>query len=197
MAERIQIEVTTSDLGQKFKRLMFSDRNFRANFIKLVRQQLQKARNNTVKDIKQFVGNGYRNSHGDPRQAFRAIKFSLYKDGTGGNISLFNKRRASQQRVNLNRERKIDQNPHQRGGNRVKRNEKSKASTLDSYWGSDRSFILRFLNVGTDNRESRYGNRGSIPGRSSFAAISTWHIKTAADEIEKQVAEAMGEIWKD
>ena len=197
MAEKVQIEVITSDFGRKFETLMFKDRNFRTQFYKLIKQELKKARNNTSKDIRQFVGSGYQHSQGDPRQAFRAIKYSVYKDGMGGNISVYNKRSASQQRVKLNRERKIDKNPHQRGGNRIKRNENSKSSALDSYWGSDRSFILRFLNVGTVARTSRHGNRGSIVGRTSFATISAWHIRSAAEEIEKQVTEAIEEIWKD
>lgn len=197
MAKSETIQVTTSDLGRKFDVLMYKDRNFRAQFIKLIKQQLQKARNNTSKDIKQFVGTGYRHSQGDPRQAFRAIKYSVYKDGTGGSISLYNKRKASQQRVDLKRERKLDKNPHQRGGNRMKRNPNTKAASLDSYWGNDRSFILRFLNVGTVQRENKHGNRGAIPSRASFSRISAWHIQTAAKEIEKQVADAMAEIWKD
>lgn len=197
MAEAITIQFISSDLGKKFQRLMFTDRNFRAQMIKTIKQQLGKARNNTVKDIKQFVGSGYPHSQGDPRQAFRAVKYSAYKDGMGGQISLFNKRKASQNRVDLKRERKLDKNPKQRGGNRMKRNPNTKSASLDAYWGSDRSFILRFLNVGTVQRENKHGNRGAIASRDSFSRISVWHMTEAAKEIEKQAAEAIEQIWKD
>lgn len=197
MAETVQIEIIKSDLGQKFHQLMMQDGTFRQEAMKTIKQQISKARNKTVRDMKQYVGAGYPNSQGDPRQAFRAVKYSAYRNVMGGSISLYNKRRASQQRVELKRKRKLDQNPHQRGGNRIEIDKKSKASALGAYWGSDRAFILRFLNVGTSARESRHGNRGVIRGRDYFSRITVWHMTEAAEEIEKQIAEAIEQIWKE
>mgnify|MGYP006974590910 CR=1 FL=1 len=84
--------------------------------------------------------------------------------------------------TNYVRPRKLDQNPNQRGGNRTKRNPRT--IQIDSYQGKDRGFILRFLNQGTSDRESRIGNRGSITARHFFADSSQKAMEKAAEQLD-------------
>lgn len=196
MAEKVEIEVITSKLEEKFDRLMFTDRNFRNQVIKTMKKYIQKARNETSRDLKDIVGDDMEHSHGDPRQAYKAVKFSIWKNALGGSVSIYNKRKAGNTRVNLRRDRKLDHNPHQRGGNRVKRDESTKASKLDTYFGSDRSFILRWLDQGTiPDRSSKYGNRAGIAGRRFFYRIARYNLKKSAEQIEKEICEAIKKIW--
>ena len=55
---------------------------------------------------------------------------------------------------------------------------------LLTYQGSERGFILRFLNAGTNGRESRIGNRGSIAPRNFFAASSHTAMQKAAEQLD-------------
>ena len=60
---------------------------------------------------------------------------------------------------------------------------------LEGYEGTDRGFILRFLNAGTDGRESRIGNRGAIAPRNFFATSSQKAIEQAAEQLERLIEE--------
>ena len=55
---------------------------------------------------------------------------------------------------------------------------------LLTYQGSDRGFILRFLNAGTSDRESRIGNRGSIAARNFFGTSSQQAMEKAAEQLD-------------
>lgn len=147
---------------------------------KLIAVATREARNRVSRDIG-------RNIDDDPRKAARAVKHVVYRRLFGSNISILNKRRASNERVTLQRQRKLDANPRQRGGNRRKREDGR--NRLDAYYGSDRGFILRFLSSGTDNRETRFGNRGHIPQSGMFGHIAPWHMQQAVEEISQAVAE--------
>ena len=58
---------------------------------------------------------------------------------------------------------------------------------LMTYQGSDRGFILRFLNAGTNDRESRIGNRGAISPRSFFASSSQQAMEKAAAQLDNMI----------
>lgn len=150
----------------------------------------------------------------DPRQAKNAIKSAVYRQVLGGNLSLLSKRKAG--------------TPHDtwlpsahtgRGGNRRKRSERTRK--LQSYWGSDRAFILRFLSQGVSNRElkrfrsdprranvkrgsrggdvNKYGKtvntgaRGSIAPRKWFSGASLTAMRAAADNITARIEELIAE----
>jgi hypothetical protein len=58
---------------------------------------------------------------------------------------------------------------------------------LDSYEGADRGFILRFLNAGTAERMTRYGNRGHLAARHWFGASSAFQLDTAASRVAEEI----------
>ena len=91
----------------------------------------------------------------------------------------------------LIRQRKVEQNPKMRGGNRIQRVNDDR-NRLETYFGSDRNFILRFISSGTIERRSRYGNRGSIRRTGWFGHTAPWQMETAA----KKLAEAITEYIK-
>lgn len=150
------------------------DRTVRKVFAKVLR----KARNNISKDIAPTLKD-------DPRQAYRAVKHMVYKTIFGGNVSILRKRKASNERVQVLRPRKLDANPRQRGGNRRKRSENT--DRIDGYFASDRGFILRFVNSGTEKRITRYGNRESISSRQFFGRIAPWHMQAAVDSAAEEI----------
>lgn len=169
---------------EMFERLLTSSTTMDLNLRALIRKVLKEARKNLSNDARSYIKN-------DPRKAARAVKSSVYKQLFGGNLSILRKRKAGP-KYQLVRHRKIDENPRQIGGNRRPVNSNTEAERLNKYYGSDRGFILRFLNAGTGNRQSRYGKRGSIRQTGWFEHTAPWQMETAA----QNVAEAINELIK-
>lgn len=169
--------VHVDDAG--LKQLTTDDRNFNNHIRTLIGKYMRKARNNVSRDARG-------NMESDPRQAYKAVKHTVYRGVLGGNISILQKRKASNVRGRLERQRKIDQNPHQRGGNRIKRVEDGR-NRLDTYIGSDRGFALRF-GQGTTQRSSRYGNRGAIRGRRWFEVSATYQLSGLLEQMNEDIA---------
>ena len=158
---------------------------------KIIREELKDAAKRLREDAKYEMKE-------DPRKAYRAVKSSIYRKILGGNVSILNPRKAGA-RYQLVRPRKLDQNPHQRGGNRRKRNERTNA--VDSYFGKDRAFILRFVNNGTNDRQTRYGNRGRISVSGNwFPNMGQKELELASENLanimEEELAEAYAEMNK-
>lgn len=164
-------------------RLMTNDPHMAGILRKYIRELLKEARKNLSEDAKNYLKS-------DPRKAARAVKFSVYKSVFGGSISILRKKHAGPQYM-LIRERKVDQNPKMRGGNRIQRVNDDR-NRLDTYFGADRGYILRFISSGTIGRQSRYGNRGSIRRTGWFGHTAPWQMETAA----KKLAEAITEYIK-
>ena len=127
----------------------------------------------------------------DPRQAYKAVKSAVYRRILGGNVSILSKRRAGKRGplppVVHQLETRVNSKGNHRGGNRMPRSRRTE--DLLTYQGADRGFILRFLNAGTDDRESRVGNRGSISARSFFATSSQQAMEQAASQLERLIEE--------
>lgn len=157
---------------RRFTSLMMKDPAMERAVRQIIRKALQKARNNTAKDIHAALKN-------DPRNAYKAVKHSAYKAVFGGSISILNKKKRGAP-TNYIKPRKLAAG--QRGGNRRKRS--AETERRESYGNSDRGFILRFLNAGTDERQTRHGNRGSITARHLFSHIAPWHMDTVASDVE-------------
>lgn len=115
----------------------------------------------------------------DPRAAYKAVKHTVYKRILGGSISILPKRKASNTRVKVLHHSVYEDEPWHRGGNRRKRSQRTEQ--IDSYYGSDRGFILRFLNSGTKSRDTRYGNRGSITAKNWFGRTSRFYLEKYAE----------------
>ena len=125
----------------------------------------------------------------DPRQAYKAVKSAVYRRILGGNVSILNKRKAGNRGpvppVYHALEHRTNSKGNHRGGNRIPRSRRTE--DLMTYQGSDRGFILRFLNAGTNDRESRIGNRGAIAPRSFFASSSQQAMEKAAAQLDNMI----------
>lgn len=167
-----------------FDHLLTTDTNFNDSTRAMIRSVLKDARKKVSRDI-----SGYLDS--DPRKAARAVKFAVYKTLFGGNLSILSKRKAGA-RYELVRKRELDENPHQRGGNRRPRSQRTQQ--LETYFGADRGFVLRFLNAGTNTRETRYGTRGAIAPRGVFEHTAPWQMETAAEIMADKINEYVKKV---
>lgn len=181
----VEVEGFTENL-ETFGRIMTTDPGMARGYRGAIRKLLQQARRNLSKDAKSYITD-------DPRRAARAVKSTVYKRIFGGNLSILQKRAGSAgPPYELKRKRKLDANPHQRGGNRRPRADDGR-NRLDTYYGADRGFALRFLNGGTVERLSRFGNRGSIRQTDWFGHTAPWQMESAAE----QLAEIINEYVKE
>jgi hypothetical protein len=162
-------------------RLMTKDPYMAQEMKTFIRKALKEARKNLSKDAANYMNS-------DPRKAARAVKYAVYKSLFGGNLSILAKRRAGTPSSYV---RPHTLSPGQRGGNRIKREDDDR-NRLDKYFGADRGFILRFISSGTEERESRYGKRGSIRQTDWFGHTAPWQLESAAEK----VAEAINEYVK-
>lgn len=193
MADNIQVELNEQLVDQQnraFGRLMATDKETRQRIRKIIREELKDTAKRLREDAKYELKE-------DPRKAFRAVKSTVYRKILGGNVSILNPKKAGN-RYQLVRERKLDTNPHQRGGNRRPRS--ARTEQVDSYFGKDRAFILRFVSSGTAERKTRYGNRGSIAARNWFPNMAPREMELAAgniaEVIEDELTAAYNEIIK-
>lgn len=123
----------------------------------------------------------------DPRGAAHGIRRVVYKKILGANLNILNMRKHAGKPSNFEPPRKLDQNPHQRGGNRVRRG--SRTNTVMHYGPHDRAWILRIINSGTVDREAGTrggrlsGNRGAIAPRNFFGNAASSALSKAADNL--------------
>lgn len=186
------MEVTGLDeLSKKLDRLQAKDSQMEQRITKIIREAIKAARSMVTADAKGAVGN-------DPRHAYKAVRSMVYKRILGGNISILQKRKAGSGKSGYEPPRTL--RPGQRGGNRVPRS--ARTQQMMDYEGSDRGFILRFLNSGTGQRTAGtrngrlHGNRGSIAARNWFPSSGQRAMNAAAqyiiDEIDRLIAEEFG-----
>ena len=170
--------------------MLVSNPDTAANIRKLITQEIAKARAAISQSAKGEMAS-------DPRQAYKAVRRSVYKSILGGQVNIFNPRGgASSSGSSFAKARKLDNHPHQRGGNRRKRS--ARTDQVDGYVGKDRGFILRFVNSGISKpRQTRYGNRGVIPARNWLATSGQRELEAAAERlsalIDKELVKMMSE----
>lgn len=151
--------------------LMMSNPEMEKRVQKLIRQVLMIARKQISNQAKSDIKT-------DPRQAYKAVKTAVYKRILGGSVSILNKRKAGPKTLY---EPPRTLKAGQRGGNRRIRS--MRTEQVMSYQGADRGFILRFINAGTDRRQTKYGNRGKIAPRNFFANSSHTAMQKAAEQL--------------
>jgi hypothetical protein len=174
--------IGAQELANAIGSIMTTDTDMAGLVRKLIRKLLREARNRLSKDAKNYLDS-------DPRRAARAVKFAVYKRMFGGNLSILQKGAGSAgAKYELVRQRKVEQNPTMRGGNRRPRVDDGR-NRLDYYFGADRGFILRFIGSGTTQRLSRFGNRGSINQSNWFGHTAPWQMQTAAEELAEAIEE--------
>lgn len=169
---------------------------------------------------KKSIGEAAENAmKADPRQASKAVRMLVYKQILGGNVNILSKKRASNKGGHYEPTKTL--RTGQRGGNR--RSRSARTRDIESYFGADRGFILRFLNAGTDNRaiefkedsarehihrgsrggnRSKYGKtintgfRGRITPRNFFANSSHRAMAVAAEQLTQYIDELIKQEFK-
>ena len=162
---------------QELEQLMISNPAMEKRVQGLIRKVLLEARRTISNQAKTDIKT-------DPRKAYKAVKTAVYKRILGGSVSILNKKRAGATSLY---EPLRTLHPGQRGGNR--RSRSMRTEQVMSYQGADRGFILRFLNAGTDQRQTRFGNRGSISPRNFFANSSQPAMQKAAEQLSTLIDE--------
>ena len=118
----------------------------------------------------------------DPRETRLAVRTTVYKQLLGANINMMNSRKAH---GNNDYEPPRRLREGQRGGNRIPRGPKTQR--MMSYAGYDRGMVLRWLNTGTNGRESRYGVRGAIAPRNFFMGAAQSALTAAVDHLSQLI----------
>lgn len=145
---------------------------------KLIRQALMEVRPELVSAARSAMGS-------DPRGAAQGIRTSVYKKILGGNVNILDMKRKAGAPTNYEPPRKLK--PHQRGGNRVPRGQRT--NTVMHYGPHDRQWILRFINSGTSDRTAGTrsgrlsGNRGAIAPRNFFRGAGERALAQAANNL--------------
>ena len=170
----------TATVRQKaaLEAMLVSNPDTAAAMRKLISAEVSKAR----AAVAQAASGALKN---DPREAWKAVRRSVYKSILGGQVNILNQKGAASGSNGYRPARKLDSNPHQRGGNRRKRS--ANTDRIDGYVGKDRGFILRFVNSGTAERQTRYGRRGSITARNWFPNIGQRELEAAAERLAVEI----------
>ncbi|MCD8207051.1 MAG: hypothetical protein LUD72_03840 [Bacteroidales bacterium] len=181
----VSITVDDNDLLRRLDWLMSTNLQARKDMRKLVREAMKDARKEVVAGAKSAVPN-------DPRAAYRAVHTAVYKRIIGGKVDILdNKKGTFRKGIGWAPARKLEEG--QWGGNRRPRS--ARTEQIDSYYGSDRAFILRFVNAGTTLRETRYGKRGCISARNWFGPAGERGLRKAANKLHSLIEQAIKEVW--
>lgn len=186
----VSIEGYTEN-AQILERLLTRDPDFAKAYRKLIRKALQAARRRVSNDIKFRIG-----INKDPRAAYKAVKMAVYKSVFGGNISILSRKKASPTQTSYHPPRTLKAG--QRGGNRVPMSARTLA--VNSYYGIDRGFILRWLEEGTKDRYAGtrggrlHGNRKHIGARHEFSSEAPAELEKAIEEIAESFAEYVNTV---
>jgi hypothetical protein len=182
---------------KQLKAMMSDDPSFRKRVNNVIRRVLLEARKQVMSNAKDVLDN-------DPRHAYKAVRSAVYKRILGGQLNILQKRKAG---APGNYQKPLKGLP-KRGGNRWGRSARTKA--IEGYEGSDRGFILRFVNAGTADRgihsytdksgtthnlgtassmniktHALSGNRGNIKPRNWFGSASQRALENAAGNMEE------------
>jgi len=185
---------------KQLQRMMSDDPEFR----KRVQAAIKKVFREVQKSVSAEAGKVIDN---DPRQAYKAVRTSIYRRILGGQVNILSKRRAG----NPGNYQKPLKGLPKRGGNRWGRSERTKQ--LEGYQGSDRGFILRFINAGvsgrkihsyTDKEGTKHnlrtaaggGNRDGFSGRDWFGSASQSYLENAADMLQDLVDKIVQGLFK-
>lgn len=190
------IEITgLSEFEAKLKKLKTDNPDFEKRLRDVIRKVLGEARANLRKNAASGL-----QMDSDPRHAYRAVRYAVYKRLFGGQVNILNSRKAGAE-TGYRPARTLT--PGQRGGNRRQRNSRN----LDKYEGVDRGFILRWLNDGMTktnprviqftendrrkvdrwNKHPNTGNRGAIKARNWFGGASLQELQKVAGRMQELI----------
>lgn len=196
MADNGTIELKgLSEFEKKLEQLRTDNPGFEKRLRDVIRKVLGHARANLRKDAASGLG-----MDSDPRHAYKAVRFAVYKRLFGGQLNILQSRRAGAS-TTYSPPRTLKAG--QRGGNRRLRTSRN----LDKYEGVDRGFILRWLNNGMTktnprtihftenpnrkvdkwNKHPNTGNRGAIVARNWFRGASLQELQSVAGEMQQLI----------
>lgn len=196
------------EFEKKLEKLKTTNPGFEKRLRGVIRKVLGQVRATLKKDAKSGL-----QMKSDPRKAYKAVRYAVYKRIFGGQVNILQSRQAGNMSL-YEPPRKGTSDSKGRGGNRVKRTERT--SKIMSYEGKDRGFILRFLNAGTADRaihsmgnrslrtggvsilatKSLGGNRGSIKARNWFGSRSHKELENAAANIQEIIDKVINDEFK-
>lgn len=190
-----------SEFEAKLQKLKTDNPDFEKRLRGVIRKILGEARANLRKEAE-----GGLQMESDPRHAYKAVRYAVYKRLFGGQVNILNSRRAGAE-TGYRPARTLT--PGQRGGNRRTRNSRN----LDKYEGVDRGFVLRWLNNGMTktnprtikftenesrkvdkwNKHPNTGNRGAIGARNWFGNASLQELQKVAGHMQELVDRVINE----
>lgn len=198
----IKVDENAIRLQEKnIDKMMTTDPETRKRIQEFIRVEIIKARNRLADDLKA----AYPNSE---HQSYRAVRSIVYQKVLGANLNILDKKKGTATWKVRQKTRKVEQNPKMRGGNRMKRSQRT--IMLDGYEPSARGFVLRFLEEGTKQRftggrnsarnyykmvRSGRGNRGSLTATHLFAKFANQEIGVAAEAISRMIDAEMEQIY--
>lgn len=187
----IDIKVNTDAIelnAKNIEQLMTDNPDFRKRLQDIIRTDIWEARNAVVRNISGVFGNG------DPAESRRAIRNIVYEKILGANLNMMNMKRGTAKWSVRQVERKVEQNPHMRGGNRRKRSYKT--IRMHGYEGKARGMILRWVDEGNqEERKTRYGNRGMITPRNFFRPTAQAALNVVAEHIGKMIDDELQRMY--
>lgn len=142
----------------------------------MVRKVLKEAREDIIRSV--HFGNS------DPRQSIQAIRRVTYKKIFGGNVNIYNRRKASGSSAHGNT------SPRPAGS----RQRSATTQRILDYGPLDRGFILRFVNQGTTRRTTAYGNRGAISPRNFFGSAGAAKVSQAAERLSRMIDDELSKM---
>ena len=197
MANQATIEIT--GLEERIRQLGEASTN-NPMMQRRIREVIKQVLGRVRKDLQDHAASGLQ-MQTDPRSAYKAVRFAVYRKLFGGQVNILSPRNKGKGRL-YEPPRKLQ--AKQRGGNRRTRSERT--AELMSYFGKDRGFVLRFLNAGTRVRynggrngrtEEQYntfiahhegrGHRGAISARNWFGGASQHQLENAANNLDKMI----------
>lgn len=195
-SKTIEIEGLDEQVKQ-LRRMMSEDPYFRRRVNAVIKTVLSEARREVTQHAQGAMDS-------DPRHAYKAVRSAVYRRILGGNLNILQKRKAGAP-TSYQKPRK---GLPLRGGNRWGRSERTKQ--LEGYEGTDRGFILRFINAGANNRAIRSysdkngdsfslrtfakgGNRGNISARNWFGNASQAALEKASIRMENFIDQIINE----
>lgn len=196
----IQIETLgLKETQEAFKRIMTDSPGMDRRLRSAIRRILSEVVRRMSADAKAGL-----NMKSDPRQAYRAVRHSVYRRIFGGNVNIVSRGQGGSSFDWMTRPVRTG-----RGGNRWGRSERTRQ--ISGYTGKDRGIVLRILNAGTpgriitsytDRTGSRHsimsgtGNRGSISPRNWFAPKSMAEMERAAQQIDQIINDILKDEFK-
>lgn len=192
---------------QMLRAAMVADSEMGNRLREVIAEEMKKARNRIVGQIK-F-------DNGDPRGMAHAIRRTVYKNLLGGSVWIPSPKTPKKgSRSNYEPPRKL--RPGQRGGNRRLRSQRT--DDIMHYGPLDRGWILRMVNAGTrpryaNGRNGKWGKsggnrtffklqeqgdyyRGSIGARNFFGTIGNRELDIALNNLSKMINEEFKKLFK-